>query len=108
MRSGAAARHYGLADLAEAAAYLRHPVLGPRLVACCGIVLGVEGRSAHEIFGSPDDLKLCSCMTLFEVAASREPPVPGSAIFGHVLDRFYAGRRDPLTRDLLAPELPGR
>lgn len=104
----ATARHYGLADLAEAAAYLRHPVLGPRLAECCGIVLGVQGRSAHEIFGPPDDLKLCSSMTLFETAASREPQAPGGAVFSDVLDRFYAGRRDPLTLDLLAPEPPTR
>jgi uncharacterized protein (DUF1810 family) len=91
------ARHYGLADLAEAASYMRHPVLGARLVHCCSLVLAVEGRDVHQIFGSPDDLKLCSCMTLFEAAAPAEP------IFGRVLDVHYAGRRDPLTCRLLPP-----
>lgn len=92
----ATARHFGLADRAEAASYLRHPVLGARLKECCDIVLAVKGRTAHRIFGSPDDLKLCSCMTLFEVAAPEEP------VFGRVLDHYFAGRRDPLTCDLLS------
>lgn len=88
----ATARHFGLADLAEAQAYAAHPLLGPRLVECSGLVLEAEGRSAHEIFGTPDDLKLCSCMTLFEAAAT--PPAP---VFARVLERLFAGERDPLT-----------
>ena len=63
------ARRFGLSGLGEARAYLGHPVLGPRLLECTGIVNGVSGRSAHEIFGSPDDLKLRSSMTLFALAA---------------------------------------
>ncbi|MGI4777103.1 MAG: DUF1810 domain-containing protein [Janthinobacterium lividum] len=106
-RSGTA-RHFGLTDLAEAVSYLRHPVLGARLVRCCDIVLGIEGKSAHRIFGSPDDLKLCSCMTLFEAAASRQPEASEDTVFGPVLDRYFAGRRDPLTCDLLFPNSRGR
>ncbi|RYZ07897.1 MAG: DUF1810 domain-containing protein [Comamonadaceae bacterium] len=89
------ARFYGLADACEAAAYAAHPVLGRRLRECAALVLAVEGRSAHRIMGSPDDLKLRSCMTLFEAA------VPGEALFARLLDRFYEGERDPLTLALL-------
>src|SRR4051794_4608428 len=65
----AAALKYGLADLGEARAYLRHPVLGPRLLECTGLMLGLEGRTAHQILHSPDDLKFRSSMTLFAHAA---------------------------------------
>src|SRR6476620_2362616 len=64
-------RRYAIKSVAEARAYLEHRVLGPRLLECCEAALGVEGRSAHEIFGSPDDMKLRSCGTLF---ASVSPP----------------------------------
>src|SRR5436309_9839639 len=63
--SSATSRRYAIKSVAEAEAYLRHPVLGPRLVQCAEAVLGVEGRSASAIFGSPDDMKLRSCATLF-------------------------------------------
>jgi len=89
------AKHYGLADLAEAQAYWRHPVLGERLRLCTTLVLGVKDKSAHDIFGSPDDLKLRSCMTLFEAAA------PGAAGLARVLERYYAGKRDAATLQLL-------
>jgi len=89
------AKHYGLADLAEAQAYWRHPALGERLRLCTALVLGVSGRTANEIFGSPDDLKLRSCVTLFEAAA------PEEAGFGRVLERYYAGKRDAATLRLL-------
>lgn len=97
----ATAQFFGLADRAEAQAFAAHPLLGPRLVACSRLVLAVEGRSAHQIFGSPDDLKLRSCMTLFEAAAPSEP------VFAQVLERFYAGDRDPLTLAALAREANG-
>ena len=87
----AMARHYGIASREEAAAYLAHPVLGARLRECVQLVLSVRGRTAHEIFGSPDDLKLRSCMTLFDVVAPEEPA------FRAVLDRFYRGEADRLT-----------
>jgi uncharacterized protein (DUF1810 family) len=91
----ATAQHYGIATLAEAQAYWRHPVLGPRLKECAALVLAVDGRSARQIMGSPDDLKLRSCMTLFERAAPEEP------VFGQVLDKFYGGERDEATLTML-------
>jgi uncharacterized protein (DUF1810 family) len=97
----AMAERYGIASLAEAQAYLAHPVLGPRLIACTNAVLAVEGRSLHDIFGSPDDLKFGSSMTLFEVAGG------GSVdLFGRALDRCCAGRRDGRTRALLDGGVP--
>ncbi|MDB5857752.1 MAG: hypothetical protein JWQ76_1441 [Ramlibacter sp.] len=96
------AQHYGIASLAEARAYLAHPVLGPRLRACCALVLGVQGRSANEILGSPDDLKLRSCLTLFGLAAPDEP------VFGQALQKYYGGVRDPKTVALLSPSPSGR
>ena len=89
-------RRYSIKSLAEAEAYLRHPTLGPRLLECCDAVLGVEGRSAFEIFGSPDDMKLRSCATLF----ARVSP-PGS-VFDRLLDRYFHGRRDDATLRLVA------
>ncbi|KQP11937.1 DUF1810 domain-containing protein [Pseudorhodoferax sp. Leaf267] len=89
------ARRFGLASLAEAQAYLAHPVLGPRLLQATALVLAVRGRSAHDIFGSPDDLKLRSSMTLFQTAA------PEQVVFGQVLDRYYAGQADEKTLALL-------
>jgi uncharacterized protein (DUF1810 family) len=86
---------YGLSDLSEAIAYLAHPVLGPRLIACTRLVLGVDGKTAHEIFGSPDDLKFRSSMTLFARAAPDQP------IFASALDKYFGGEPDPLTVELL-------
>ena len=87
----ATAKFYGLEGREEASAYWQHPLLGARLGECTRLVLGTAGRSAHDIFGSPDDLKLCSCMTLFDVVA------PGEPAFRAVLDRFYGGEADPMT-----------
>lgn len=92
------ARHYGLAGLAEARDYWQHPVLGPRLRQCLDLMLAIAGRSAHEILGSPDDLKFRSCLTLFETVAPDEPR------FARALERFYDGQRDPLTRQALADD----
>ena len=99
-------RRYSIKSLAEAEAYLRHPVLGPRLVACAEAALAVEGKSAFEIFGSPDDMKLRSCATLF----ARVSP-PGS-VFDRLIDKFFQGRPDGETLRLLgaapaAGESPG-
>lgn len=91
----AMAERYAIQHVAEAAAYLQHPVLGPRLVACAEAALGVEGRSAHDIFGSPDDLKLRSSMTLFAHVS------PGGSVFQRVLDRYFEGQPDPATIALL-------
>ena len=89
------ARHYAIASRAEAAAYMAHPVLGPRLLTCTGLVGAVHGRTAHQIFGSPDDLKFRSCMTLFSAT-------DGAAPFNDALARFFAGEPDQATLDLLA------
>ncbi|MES2940569.1 MAG: DUF1810 domain-containing protein [Pseudomonadota bacterium] len=89
------ARHYGIASLDEARAYLAHPVLGPRLKDCCRLLLGVQSRSAHQVFGSPDDLKLRSCLTLFHHAD------PAETVFTQCLDRYYAGVPDTATAGLL-------
>jgi uncharacterized protein (DUF1810 family) len=95
----ATAKHFGLEGRSEALAYWRHPVLGPRLRQCAGLVLAVTGRTAHQMFGSPDDLKLRSCMTLFDAVAS------GETVFDEVLSRYFQGQRDRLTLDLLGAEL---
>lgn len=90
------ARFFAVKSLAEARAYLAHPVLGTRLRECAAAVLGVAGRTASEIFGYPDDLKFRSSMTLFERAA------PDCDLFSDALDRFFEGSRDRLTQELLA------
>jgi uncharacterized protein (DUF1810 family) len=88
-------RHYAIKSLAEAKAYVDHPVLGPRLLACAEAVVGVEGRSAREIFGSPDDLKLRSCATLFACV------LPPGSVFDCLLAKYYRGERDRKTLELL-------
>ena len=93
--SSSMAERYAIQSRAEAEAYLRHPVLGPRLVECCEAALAVEGRSAHDIFGSPDDLKLRSCATLF---AAVSPP---GSVFDRLLQKYYAGAPDDRTLHLL-------
>lgn len=91
----ATSRHFAIASADEAKAYLEHPLLGPRLVECSAAVLEVDGRSAYEIFGSPDDLKLHSCATLF----ARVSP-PGSP-FAALLAKYFGGREDGETVRLL-------
>ena len=91
----AMAQQYGLASLAEAHAYLAHPVLGKRLRDCTALVNAVQGRSAEEILGGMDAMKFRSCMTLFAAAE------PGDSIFRTALDRYYAGAEDPRTLALL-------
>jgi uncharacterized protein (DUF1810 family) len=87
----ATSRRYAIASLDEAKAYLEHPVLGPRLKECAGLVAGTHGRTARQILGETDAEKLFSSMTLFLRAAPDEP------LFRQVLDRYYDGRTDPLT-----------
>ena len=89
------AQRYAVKSRAEAAAYLAHPVLGPRLRECCEAALAVEGKTAHDIFGSPDDMKLRSCATLFAAVAPEEP------VFDRLLEKYYGGRRDEKTLTLL-------
>ncbi|HEY9383795.1 MAG TPA: DUF1810 domain-containing protein [Gemmatimonadales bacterium] len=87
---------YSIKSVAEAKAYLAHPILGPRLLECAEAVVRVEGRSATEIFGSPDDLKLKSCATLFGSL------LPSGSVFDRLLAKYYGGGRDEKTLDLLA------
>jgi uncharacterized protein (DUF1810 family) len=87
----ATAREFAIASLDEARAYLAHPVLGPRLRECAGIVAGLSGRSAEAVFGPIDALKLRSSMTLFARAAPDEP------VFAQVLDRYFGGVADEQT-----------
>ena len=94
------AYRYGIADLAEARAYLRHPVLSARLrEAATALLLLNEAPPARDIFGSPDDLKLRSSMTLFELADQASPP---PTVFAEVLRRFFSDMRDDMTLQLLA------
>jgi uncharacterized protein (DUF1810 family) len=88
-------KRYAIKSVAEAEAYLRHPVLGPRLLAIAEAVLRVEGRSATDIFGSPDDMKLRSCATLF---AAVSPP---GSVFERLLDKYFQGERDERTLRLM-------
>jgi uncharacterized protein (DUF1810 family) len=90
------AQKFSITSLDEAKAYLQHPTLGPRLRACTELVLDVEGRSAEEIFGYPDHLKFRSCMTLFLTAATDH------TIFNNALLKYFDGKPDQLTLDLLA------
>ena len=94
-RSGMA-RRFGLGSIEEARDYLADPILGGRLAACTEEVLVHRTKSAREVFGTPDDLKFRSCMTLFAIAAPQPP------IFQRALDEFFVGERDPLTVALLA------
>jgi len=87
------ARRFAISCRAEAEAYLRHPVLGPRLRECAELVIGVNGRSAREIFGHPDDLKFHSSITLFASVAE------DGAVFEDALQKYFAGRRDRLTME---------
>jgi uncharacterized protein (DUF1810 family) len=88
------AQYYAIQSLDEAKAYLQHPVLGSRLLECCRIILALQDKSAEEIFGYPDDLKLRSSMTLF-LLASENP------VFQQVLDKYYAGQQDEATLEIL-------
>ncbi|MET0963685.1 MAG: DUF1810 domain-containing protein [Noviherbaspirillum sp.] len=92
----AMAQHYGIASLDEARAYLAHPALGARLRDCCELVLALQGRSAHQIFGSPDDSKFRSSLTLFGRAA------PEEAVFSACLRKYFDGVEDQATLDLIA------
>jgi uncharacterized protein (DUF1810 family) len=85
------AQHFAIASLDEAAAYLAHPLLGQRLRDCAALVLAIESGSANDIFGSPDDMKFRSSMTLFAQAA------PGEPLFQACLDKFFGGQPDQRT-----------
>jgi uncharacterized protein (DUF1810 family) len=93
--SSSTARAFAVSGLDEARAYLAHPVLGPRLREAAELAAAVQRRTASEVFGYPDDLKLRSSMTLFARAAPQEP------VFTAVLDRYFGGDPDPRTLELL-------
>jgi uncharacterized protein (DUF1810 family) len=88
-------KHYSIKSVEEAKAYLAHPILGPRLLECAEAVLHIDGRSATEIFGPPDDLKLKSCATLFACVS------PSGSVFERLLQKYYRGGRDEKTLQLL-------
>ncbi len=92
------AQQFAITSLDEAKAYLQHPVLDQRLRACTQLVLDVNGRSAEEILGYPDNLKFRSCMTLFLTATT------DNAIFKNALFKYFDGKPDQLTLDILAPQ----
>jgi uncharacterized protein (DUF1810 family) len=91
----ATSRRYSIKSVAEAKAYLNHPVLGSRLTECAETTLSVEERSAYEIFGSPDDMKLMSCATLFAYVS------PPGSVFHRLLDTYFQGKYDRKTLGLL-------
>jgi uncharacterized protein (DUF1810 family) len=91
----AVAQHFAISSVGEAQAYLRHLVLGPRLRECAQILAGLDGKSADQILGSVDAMKLRSSMTLFMTAAPDEP------VFREVLDKYFGGAADQLTLDRL-------
>jgi uncharacterized protein (DUF1810 family) len=91
----ATAQHYALSGLAEARAYLAHPVLGPRLAECARALTTLDGRDPVAVFGGIDAQKLRSSMTLFAAAAPDEP------LFGQVLEQYFGGAADPATTERL-------
>jgi uncharacterized protein (DUF1810 family) len=94
------ARRYAIASLEEAHDYLKHPILGPRLVECSQLVNRVEDRPIDQIFDSPDDVKFHSCMTLFSLVQ------PGSSVFEDALAKYFGGVLDWLTTETLEMKGP--
>lgn len=92
----AMAQHYAIRDLGEAREYVQHPVLGPRLIEISEALLSLDESDPRRVMGSPDDLKLRSCMTLFQSATPDQP------VFGKVLDKFYGGQPDGRTLEILS------
>lgn len=88
-------RFYSIKSMQEARQYLSHPILGPRLLKCAETVLALNGKTASEIFGSPDDLKFKSSMTLFACVTDSDP------VFAHALEKYFDGERDKKTEFLL-------
>jgi uncharacterized protein (DUF1810 family) len=99
--SSAQSVFFSIKSIAEAKAYLAHPLLGPRLIECAGAVLAIDGRSAIDIFGSPDDMKLGSSATLFARAS------PDGSVFHRVLDKYFGGRADEKTLRLVGARNAG-
>jgi uncharacterized protein (DUF1810 family) len=88
-------KFYGVKDLSEAEEYLRHPILGKRLIEISEAVAALEDRTAHQIFGSPDDVKLKSSMTLFAALTQTDP------VFQKVLDKYFNGEGDARTLEII-------
>lgn len=88
-------KKYAISDLQEATAYLRHRTLGPRLILLCNVLLELNTNDPHEVFGSPDDLKLKSSMTLFSAVPDTDP------VFEKVLQKFYNGLKDHITLKII-------
>ncbi|MET4137920.1 DUF1810 domain-containing protein [Pedobacter sp. UYP1] len=88
-------KYYGIKDLQEATEFLQHRVLGPRLILTCNTLLSLETNDAHQVFSSPDDLKLKSCMTLFSEIPDSNP------VFDKVLKKFFNGLKDHITLKIL-------
>ena len=84
-------QHFAISSLDEARAYLEHPILGPRLTECANAALGVSDKTAHQIFGSPDDLKLKSSATLFALVSADD------SVFHRILEKYFDGRADERT-----------
>lgn len=89
------AKFYSIKTIEEAKEYLAHPVLGKRLLECANILLNINSKSADEIFGYPDNLKLKSCLTLFNFVA------PEQKVFADVLEKYFAGTKDEKTLSIL-------
>jgi len=94
----AMAQQFAITSLDEAKAYLQHPVLGPRLRECTQLVLNLDGHSAEQIFGYPDNLKFRSCLTLFMTAAT------DNKVFKDALLKYFDGKPDTVTLDILAQQ----
>lgn len=89
-------KRYAIENIQEAAAYLAHPLLGARLIEITTVLINLNTSDAHAIFGSPDDMKLRSCMTLFSTLKNAEP------VFTRVLDKYFGGKGDAKTLEILA------
>ena len=98
--ASAMSQRFAIRNLVEARAYLAHPLLGPRLIECANAMLQIERRSATEILGSPDDLKLRSCATLFATAS------PAGSVFHRLIDKYFDGQLDARTTQLLNERPP--
>ena len=96
----ATAQRYAIVSLKEARAFLAHPILGPRLAECTELAAKIDGRTVRQIFGSPDDLKFHSSLTLFQLAGAGEPA------FRKALDKFFAGALDRQTVEKLGVTAP--
>ncbi len=92
-------QHFAIKSVEEARAYLAHPILGPRFIECADAVMNVEDHTAEEIFGSPDDLKLRSCATLFKFVS------PPTSVFERLLEKYFLGEPDDQTLELLEMDI---